>query len=261
MAMTGSAIVTGGAGDIGLAIAKRLHADGWKLGLIDLDRDAVAQAAAQISNAVGLVADVTDEASCEVAVAGFGAVDLLVNNAGIGRFGALHELSTADFRKVLEVNLVGAYIMAKAVAKGMLARGRGIISQHHVGQCLDAGTGSGRLSGGKSRSGQIDRADGAGVGTARRQGEFGCSGLHRWRHFDALLQGSGGTRLAQQCGADTSSRPVRGHRRGRSLSGIRSGVLHQRSSARRRRRRGAERLACNCRASRRSRKRRRCCAI
>ena len=143
MAVTGSAIVTGGAGDIGLAIAKRLHADGWKLGLLDLDRDAVARAAAQISGAAGLVADVTDEASCEAVVAGFGAVDLLVNNAGIGRFGALHELSTADFRKVIEVNLVGAYIMAKAAAKSMLARGRGLIINITSINALTPGPGAG----------------------------------------------------------------------------------------------------------------------
>jgi NAD(P)-dependent dehydrogenase (short-subunit alcohol dehydrogenase family) len=143
MAVTGSAIVTGGAGDIGLAIAKRLHADGWRLGLIDLDRDAVAQAAAQIPGAAGLVADVTDEASCEAAVEKFGSVDLLVNNAGIGRFGPLHELSTADFRKVLEVNLVGAYIMAKAAAQGMLARGRGIIINITSINALTPGPGAG----------------------------------------------------------------------------------------------------------------------
>jgi NAD(P)-dependent dehydrogenase (short-subunit alcohol dehydrogenase family) len=127
MAMSGNAIVTGGAGDIGRAIANRLRADGWKIGLVDLDPDAVGKAAAGIEGAVGLAADVTDESSCEAAVEKFGAVDLLVNNAGIGRFGPLHELATADFRKVIEVNLVGPYIMAKAAVKGMLARGRGVI--------------------------------------------------------------------------------------------------------------------------------------
>ena len=127
MAVTGNAIVTGGAGDIGRAIAQRLHADGWRIGLLDLDPDAVARAAAGIAGAIGLVADVTDDASCEAAIAKFGDTDLLVNNAGIGRFGPLHELATADFRKVVEVNLIGPYIVAKAAAKGMLARGRGII--------------------------------------------------------------------------------------------------------------------------------------
>lgn len=143
MAVTGNALITGGAGDIGLAIARQLAADGWGIGLLDLDAGAVAKAAATIPGARGVVADVTDEASCVAAVAGFGAVDLLVNNAGIGRFGALHELSTADFRKVIEVNLVGPYIMAKACAQGMIARRRGVIVNITSVNALTPGPGSG----------------------------------------------------------------------------------------------------------------------
>lgn len=143
MAMIGNAIVTGGAGDIGRAIAGKLQAVGWRVGLLDRDADAVAGAASQLDGATGLVADVTDEASCESAVASFGAVDLLVNNAGIGRFGALQELSTADFRSVIEVNLVGPYIMSKAVAKGMLMRRRGSIINITSINALTPGPGAG----------------------------------------------------------------------------------------------------------------------
>jgi NAD(P)-dependent dehydrogenase (short-subunit alcohol dehydrogenase family) len=127
MAITGNALVTGGAGDIGIAIARALAADGWRIGLVDLDADAVATAARSITGAKGHVCDVTDETSCEATVAEFGPVDLLVNNAGIGRFGPLHELSTADFRKVIDVNLVAPYIMAKAAVRGMIDRRRGQI--------------------------------------------------------------------------------------------------------------------------------------
>jgi NAD(P)-dependent dehydrogenase (short-subunit alcohol dehydrogenase family) len=144
MAAVRNAIVTGGAGDLGLAIARRLHRDGWQIGLLDLRPEDVRRAAAQIPGAVALVADVTDEAACQLAVAAFGRpVGLLVNNAGIGRFGPLHELSTADFRKVIEVNLVAPYIMAKAVVGGMIAQQHGHIVNITSLNAVTPGPGSG----------------------------------------------------------------------------------------------------------------------
>jgi NAD(P)-dependent dehydrogenase (short-subunit alcohol dehydrogenase family) len=128
METTKRAIVTGGAGDIGRATALRLAQAGWIVGLVDLGDDALRRAKEGIPGAVPLQADVTDEDSIEAALRDFGEpLDLLVNNAGIGRFGPLHELSTADFRKVVEVNLVGPYIVAKAAARRMIARGSGVI--------------------------------------------------------------------------------------------------------------------------------------
>ncbi len=127
MGVKRGAIVTGGVGDIGLAIARRLQQDGWRVGLLDLDKEAVARAVAEVPGSFGLTADVTDEASCQAAVARFGDVDGLVNNAGTARFGALHELATADFRKAVEVNLIGPYIMAKACVTSMMARRNGVI--------------------------------------------------------------------------------------------------------------------------------------
>jgi len=122
------AIVTGGAGDLGRAIAHRLAAAGWRVGVADLGEPAVRAAADGIDGAVPLVADVTDEASVEAALDAFGAVpDLIVNNAGIGRFGPLVELPLADFRAVIEVNLIGAFIAARAAARRMLKRGSGAI--------------------------------------------------------------------------------------------------------------------------------------
>ena len=140
MAVTGNALVTGGAGDIGIAIGRALAADGWRVGLADLSG---AKASGTVAGSVGLVCDVTDEASCEAAVSAFGPVDLLVNNAGIGRFGPLHELTAADFRSVIDVNLVGPFIMSKAAAKGMIAgKGGQIISITSI-NALTAGPGAG----------------------------------------------------------------------------------------------------------------------
>ena len=143
MAMTGNAIVTGGAGDIGLAIGRKLRADGWRIGVLDRDAAAVARAVAEIPDAVGLVADVTDDASCAAAVEQFGPVDGLVNNAGIGRFGPLQDLSSADFRAVVEVNLVGPYVMAKACVRGMIERKRGVIVNITSVNALVPGPGAG----------------------------------------------------------------------------------------------------------------------
>lgn len=122
------AIVTGGAGDIGRAIAHRLAADGFRVGVLDLSQDPVATAARAIEGAVPLVADVTDESAMEAALDAFGVVpDVFVNNAGIGRFGPLEEIALADFEVVVRVNLIGAFIGARAAARRMLAAGGGSI--------------------------------------------------------------------------------------------------------------------------------------
>lgn len=141
--MKGNAIVTGGAGDIGLAIARRLAADGWRIGILDLSAKAVAQAASGIRGAVELCCDVTDEAQCIAAVETMGGADILVNNAGIGRFGPLAELASSDFRKVIEVNLVAPYLMAKACARGMMARKQGVIINITSVNALVPGPGAG----------------------------------------------------------------------------------------------------------------------
>lgn len=143
-----TAIVTGAAGGLGLAIAERLAVDGIAVALIDIDAAGVEAAASKISSARGYGCDVTDEAAVNKLLdrfeADFGTCpDILVNNAGIVRFGDLLEHSVADFRKVLDVNLVGTFIMAKVVGKRMAARGSGAIvnitSLNAVATSPDAG--------------------------------------------------------------------------------------------------------------------------
>jgi NAD(P)-dependent dehydrogenase (short-subunit alcohol dehydrogenase family) len=136
------AIVTGGAGDIGRAIAKRLAAESWRVGLLDVGGEALQRAAAELG-ATALAADVTNEVSVETALATFGAVDLIVNNAGIGRFGPLLELTMADFRSVIEVNLIGAFITARAAARDMVKRGSGVIVNITSINALTTGPNSG----------------------------------------------------------------------------------------------------------------------
>lgn len=129
------AIVTGAARGLGEAIAARLAADGASVVLVDLSPDVtgtarrIAEAGAGAAT-VGLIADVSDEAACEAAIseaaALLGGVDVLVNNAGIGGPDtAVVDTAVADFRRVLEVNLGGAFLASRSVARLMIAQGTG----------------------------------------------------------------------------------------------------------------------------------------
>ena len=123
-----TAIVTGAAGDIGAAIARVLAADGYKVGMLDLEEARVREAVATVPGAVALVANVADEASVEAALEAFGATpDVLVNNAGIVRFGYLIDHTVEDFKRVIDVNLLGVFIVARACARRMAKRGSGAI--------------------------------------------------------------------------------------------------------------------------------------
>ncbi|WP_129775378.1 SDR family NAD(P)-dependent oxidoreductase [Peristeroidobacter soli] len=121
-------IVTGAGGGLGEQIALRASQAGYRVGLVDVDEQRVKAAAARIPNAVGYRADTSSEADVEAVLDQFGEVpDVLVNNAGIVRFGPLLEQSAESFKKVVEVNLIGCFISAKAVARRMVGRGSGSI--------------------------------------------------------------------------------------------------------------------------------------
>ena len=82
-------------------------------------------------DARGYIADVTDEAAVRALVAqienDLGAIDILVNNAGIIKRIPMTEMSAEDFRQVVDIDLVGPFICAKAVIPGMIKKGRGKI--------------------------------------------------------------------------------------------------------------------------------------
>ncbi|HLI16248.1 MAG TPA: SDR family NAD(P)-dependent oxidoreductase [Acidimicrobiales bacterium] len=122
----GLALVTGAARGIGAAICRRLAADGWQVA--GLDRDEAALEAAGDATARRFACDVTDERAVEEVLAVLGeAPRLVVNNAGIVRFGPLLELDLEAFRAVVEVNLVGTFVVARAAARAMAAAGGGAI--------------------------------------------------------------------------------------------------------------------------------------
>ena len=122
------ALVTCGGSGIGAAIARAASRAGYRVAIMDAQADAAAAMARELGNAVALPCDVTDELAVDAALASLGATpDLLVNNAGIVKFGHLVDMSVKDFRRVLEVDLVGVYILSRAVGLMMRARGQGNI--------------------------------------------------------------------------------------------------------------------------------------
>jgi 2-keto-3-deoxy-L-fuconate dehydrogenase len=106
------AAVTGGGSGIGLATARLLAGRGASVAALDLDPAAAA------GSALPLTADVTEEASVEAALAAvverFGALDVLVNNAGIGATGTVEDNSYEEWRRVLDVNLLGIVRASRA---------------------------------------------------------------------------------------------------------------------------------------------------
>jgi NAD(P)-dependent dehydrogenase (short-subunit alcohol dehydrogenase family) len=143
-----TALVTGAGSGLGAAIAVRMADAGYRVALLDIDGGAAKRQAAALPGAIGLTCDVTDEARVIAVVAELcdafgGAPDALVNNAGIVRFGDIMEHSAEDFRRVLDVNLTGAFIMSREVGRRMAARGSGAIvnitSLNAVAPSPDAG--------------------------------------------------------------------------------------------------------------------------
>ena len=122
------AVITGGAAGLGADVARTLSEAGYRIGIFDLGAERVVEAASQLENAVGIEADVTSPDQVAAAFDAFGEVpDLLVNNAGIVRFGAMEEQSVQDYIDVVNVNLLGSCFCARAIAPAMMNRGSGHI--------------------------------------------------------------------------------------------------------------------------------------
>jgi 2-dehydro-3-deoxy-L-rhamnonate dehydrogenase (NAD+) len=121
-----AAVVTGGARGIGLACAERLRAAGARVSLWDQDGAALAEAARQLGDVHSVTVDITSEASvaaaAQAAVAALGKIDILVNNAGItGSNKKTWEYDPAEWRRVIDVDLTGAFLCARALLPGMIA--------------------------------------------------------------------------------------------------------------------------------------------
>jgi NAD(P)-dependent dehydrogenase (short-subunit alcohol dehydrogenase family) len=127
------AVITGGAQGIGRRTAELLAERGFALALIDLrmPQEAIRAIEERGGEAMGFAGDIADEAVVEKFAAEvsdrFTRVDVLVNNAGISLISRAERTSAQDYRRVLEINLVAPFLLAKAFGAKMLEAGRGSI--------------------------------------------------------------------------------------------------------------------------------------
>jgi NAD(P)-dependent dehydrogenase (short-subunit alcohol dehydrogenase family) len=127
------ALVTGAAHGIGRAVVQSLLAAGWRVGVVDMAEGDLTRAFARHRRSVAIVAgDVAAEATARRAVAAvlerFGRLDGLVSNAGISRNKPLAKLTLEDWRRVLDVNLTAAFLLARAAEKPLRAAKGAIVT-------------------------------------------------------------------------------------------------------------------------------------
>ena len=114
-----SMLVTGAARGLGASIAAAAVAAGYRVGTIDV----VAAGETDDAGAQHHICSIVDEAAVEAVLDEFGVPDVVVNNAGIVRFGPLVDQSLGDMRDVLDVNLLGTFVVSRAVARRWIAAG------------------------------------------------------------------------------------------------------------------------------------------
>ena len=140
-------LVTGGARGIGYACAKAFVEHGANVSISDIDEEGVEKACNELAKqgkgkVVYWVADVREQDQCEGLIVGsnakIGSLDVLVNNAGMAFAGDILNLDVKDFDKLMSVNLRGAFLMAQAAARSMIAENKqgNIINMSSVNSVL-----------------------------------------------------------------------------------------------------------------------------
>ncbi|MFH6970743.1 3-ketoacyl-ACP reductase [Flavobacterium petrolei] len=130
-----NALITGAGKGIGKAIALALAKEGVNVILVARTQEEIDSVAAKVRSlrvkAMAITADVADINSVNAAVAKalaeFGTIDILINNAGIAAFGKFLELEPTDWERIIQVNLMGTYYVTRAVLPNMIERQTGDI--------------------------------------------------------------------------------------------------------------------------------------
>ncbi|WP_170347796.1 MULTISPECIES: SDR family NAD(P)-dependent oxidoreductase [Ruegeria] len=112
------ALVTGAARGIGLATSRLFLQDGWHVAMVDRDAEALTEAASNLDGTMPIVADVSDpdqvDDTIQAVMSNFGRIDAVVNNAGIAEFGPIEQHDFAVWRRVMETNLDGVFLVSQA---------------------------------------------------------------------------------------------------------------------------------------------------
>jgi 3-oxoacyl-[acyl-carrier protein] reductase len=128
-----NAIITGAGRGIGRAVAQALAAEGVNVGLIARSEEQLKQVADELKDVkvVYATADVSNIEEVNKAVAALkselGSIDILINNAGIAKFGGFLELDADEWKKIIDVNLMGVYNVTRAVLPGLIEQKSGDI--------------------------------------------------------------------------------------------------------------------------------------
>ncbi|HEY5857212.1 MAG TPA: SDR family oxidoreductase [Aldersonia sp.] len=169
------ALVTGAASGIGAGTARALAARGVRLVLLDVAAEPLATVADELG-ALGVVADVRDldavQAAVDAGVERFGGIDLVLANAGIASYGSVLAVDPEDFRRVLEVNLLGVFHTVRAALPSVLER-RGYILV--VSSLAAFAAAAGYAAYGASKAGVEHFANTLRIEVASRGVDVGCA--------------------------------------------------------------------------------------
>ena len=129
--MTKTVLITGGSRGIGAAAVERFAAEGWQVAFGFHQSEQAAAGLAEKTGALALQGDVGDSASAAALVAqaqkALGHLDVLINNAGVGHFGLLTDVTNEEWDRLLSVNLSGTFYICRAALPEMIRRKSGCI--------------------------------------------------------------------------------------------------------------------------------------
>jgi len=123
-----TALITGGASGIGEATARVFAAAGASVLIVDVNRQGAERLAGELPGSAALICDITDEGAVKQTFAGIRWLDVLVNNAGIGLVGSVEETEAADFRRLMQVNVEGMFLVTRHALPLLLASRGSIVN-------------------------------------------------------------------------------------------------------------------------------------